>query len=71
MCDSFTNDLERKEHCQNTRNDNLTVKVPKMITDFGRLSFSVTAAHVYNNIPISARKLDSRVLFRTQVHDLI
>ena len=42
-----------------------------MKTEFGRKSFSVTAAHVYNNIPISARKLDSRVLFRTQVHDLI
>ena len=67
----FTNYFERNEHCQNTRNNNLTVKVPKMKTEFGRKSFSVTAAHVYNNIPISARKLDSRVLFRTQVHDLI
>ena len=63
--------VKRKEHYQNTRNNNLTVKVPKMKTEFGRKSFSVTTAHVYNNIPISARKLDSRVLFRTQVHDLI
>ncbi len=60
-CEPFINYFERKEHCQNTRNNNLTWKVPKMKTLFGRKSFSVTATHVYNNIPISARKLDSRV----------
>ena len=71
MCDPFTNYFEGMEYCQNTRNNKVTVKVPKMKTEFGRKSFSVNAAHVYNNIPISARRLDSRVLFRTQVHDLI
>ena len=42
-----------------------------MKAEFGRKSFSVTAGHVYNNIPISARKLNSMVLFKTQVPDLI
>ena len=71
VCDPFTHYFERKEHVQNTRNDNFTVKVPKMKTEFGRKSCSVTAANAYNNLPILARKLDSRVLFRTHVHDLI
>ena len=61
----------RNEHGKNTRNNNLTVKVPRMKTEFGRKSYCVTAANIFNNIPILARQLDSRVLFRTHVNDLI
>ena len=39
--------------------------------EFGRKSYCVTAANVYNNMPILARQLDFRVLFRTYVNDLI
>ena len=41
-----------------------------MKSEFGRKSFSVTAANAYNKVPILARQLDSRVLFRTHVNDL-
>ena len=57
------------DHSQNTRNSNLAVEVPRMKTEFGRRSFCVTAANVYNNVPILARQLDSRVLFRTHLDD--
>ena len=42
-----------------------------MKTECGRKSYCVTVANVYNNIPILARQLDSKVLFRTHVNDLI
>ena len=42
-----------------------------MKTEFGRKSYCVAAANIFNNIPILARQLDSRVLFRTHVNDLI
>ena len=71
VCDPFKSYFERKEHGQNTRNNNLAVKVPRMKTEFGRESFCVTAANVYNKVPILARQLDSRVLFRTYVNDFI
>ena len=70
VCDPFKSYFERKQHSQNTRNNNLAVKVPRMKTEFGRKSFSVTAANTYNKVPILARQLDSRVLFRTHVNDL-
>ena len=71
MCSPFKNYFERTAHGQNTRNNNLSVKVPKMKTEFGGKSFSVTVTSTYNNIPISARKLDSRVLFREHVNNLM
>ena len=42
-----------------------------MKTEFGRKSFCVTVAKVYNKVPILARQLDSRVLFRTHVNAFI
>ena len=48
VCDPFKNYFERKEYCQNTRNNNF--EGSKMKTEFGRKSFRVTAANVYNNI---------------------
>ena len=71
VCDPFITYFEKMAHVQNTRNNNLMVKVPKMKTEFGQKSFSVTAANIYNNISISARKLDSGVLFRKHVHNHI
>ena len=46
VCDPFKSYFERKKHCQNTRNNNLAVKVPRMKTEFGHKSFCVTAANV-------------------------
>ena len=70
VCNPFQNYFQRKDHSQNTRNNTLAVKFPRMKTEFGRKSFCVPAANVYNNVPILARKLDSRVLFREHVDDL-
>ena len=70
VCSPFQNYFERKDHGQNTRNNNLAVKFPRMKTEFGRKSFCVSTANVYNNVPILARQLDSRVLVRVHVDDL-
>ena len=39
VCDPFKSYFERKEHGQNTRNNNLAVKVPRMKTEFDRKVF--------------------------------
>ena len=41
-----------------------------MKTDVGRKRFCVSEANVYNNVPILARQLDSRVLFRAHLDGL-
>ena len=66
----FQNYFQGKDHSQTTKNNNLAVKAPRMKTEFGRKSFCVTAATVYNNVPILGRKLDSRVFFRAHLNDL-
>ena len=71
VCDPFKNYFERQKHDQNTRNNNLTVKVPRMKTEFGCKSFCLTAADIYNKVPILTRQLNSRVLFRTHLNDFI
>ena len=48
----------------------LAAKVPRMRTEFGRKSFSVSAANVFSKLPILTRQLDSRVLFRSNLDDL-
>ena len=55
VCDPFKSYFEREQHIQNTRNNNLTVKVPRMKTEFGRKSFCVTTANIYNKVPVLAR----------------
>ena len=70
LCNPFQNYLQRKDHSQNTRNNYLPVKVPRMKSEFGRKSFCLSAANVYSNCPILARQLDSRVLFRAHLDDL-
>ena len=49
VCNPFQNYFQRMDPSQNVRNNNLAVKVPRMKTEFGRKSFRVTAANVYNN----------------------
>ena len=64
------NYVVRTGHGQYTRNDKMAVKVPRMRTEFGRKSFSVPAANVFNKLPILTRQLDSRVLFRSNLDNL-
>ena len=48
----------------NERNDELSVKLPLMKTEFGRKGLYFLAAKEFNNLPLQARKIESRLLFR-------
>ena len=65
MCDVYKNGFERNEHMQNTRNNHVAVKLPRMKTKFRRKSFNFMAAKCFNKLPLLSRKRESRVLFRT------
>ena len=71
MCEPFINLLERKEHSHNTRNNNLSLKFPKMETHFVCKVFCVAAGNAYSKIPVSERQLVSRILFRKLSDDSI
>ena len=55
---------------QYTRINKWAVKVPRMRREFCRKSFSVSAANVFNKLPILTRQFDSMVLFRSNLEDL-
>lgn len=44
--------------------NHVSVKRPKIRTEFDRKNFNFMAAKTFNELPFSARKLESGILFR-------
>ena len=53
----------KNTHGKNTRNDELSVKLPLMETEFGRKGLYFLAAKEFNNLTLQARKIKLRLLF--------
>ena len=51
-------------HGKNTRNNEISVKLPRTRTDFRRIGVYFSAAKEYKLLPLQARKTESRFLFR-------
>ena len=64
VCDVMKEYFTKNTHGKNTRNEELSVKLPLMKTEFGRKGLYFLAAKEYNNLPLQARKIDSRLIFR-------
>ena len=64
VCDVMKEYFTKNTHGKNTRNGDLSVKLPLMKTEFGRKGLYFLAAKEFNSLPIQARKVDSRLLFR-------
>ena len=54
-CEVFQNYFERLNHLHNTRNNNLSLKFPKVRTEFGRKGFYFLGAKAFNDLPLSVR----------------
>ena len=54
----------KTEHGKNTRNDEISVKLPRTRTEFGRIGGYFLAAKEHNSLPLRAKKTESRPLFR-------
>ena len=64
VCDAMKNYFVIKAHGKNTRNDQHLVNLPQVKTEFGRKGFYYLAGKEFNDLPLSARKIESRLLFR-------
>ena len=51
-------------HRRNTRNVQHLIKIPQVKTEFGCKGFYYLAGKEFNSLPLSARKIESRLLFR-------
>ena len=63
VCDVMKEYFTKNAHGKNTRNEEQSVKLPLMKTEFGRKGFYFMAAKEYNNLPLQARKIESRLVF--------
>ena len=64
VCDAMKIYFVIKARGKNTRNDQHIVKLPQVKTEFGRKSFYYLAGKEFNDLPLNARKIESRLLFR-------
>ena len=65
----FKNYFERLVHSKATRNNGISVKLPKVRLEFGKKSFYYQGAKTFNNLPAELRSLDSRLKFKNKLRD--
>ena len=56
--------LTKTSHGKMTRNNEISVKLPQMRTEFGQKVVYFSAAIEYNSLALQERKIDSRSLSR-------
>ena len=64
VCGAMKDYFVINAHGKNTRNDKHLVKLPQVKTEFGRKACYHLAGKGFNELPLSARKIESRLLFR-------
>ena len=69
VCSPFKNYSERLSHNVDTRNNENSVKRPKVKLEFARRGFYFLGASIFNSLPLSLRSINSRVLFKEALED--
>ena len=64
VCDAMKYYFVINDHGKNTRNGQHLVKLSQEKTEFGHKGFYYLAGKEFNYLPLSARKIESRLLFR-------
>ena len=64
VCDVMKEYFTKNTHGKSTTNEEQSVKLPLMKTEFRRKGLYFMAAKEYNNLPLQARKIESRLVFR-------
>ena len=64
VCDAMKDYFVINNYGRNTRNGQHLVKIPQVKTEIGRKGFYSLAGKEFNDLPLSARKIESRLLFR-------
>ena len=71
VCDVMKGYFTKTIHGKNTRNNEISVKLPQTRTEFGRKGVYFSAAKEYNLLPLQARKTKSRLLFRKLLDSIL
>ena len=63
VCEPFKDYFQRSKHEKCTRNNNHTVKLPLMKTKTGQKCVVFAGGRIFNELPLDARKIESRIAF--------
>ena len=59
ICDEFKDYYELLQHNYGTRNKGISVRIPKMRTEYGKKSVWFNGAKVFNELPTEIRKIEN------------
>ena len=69
VCEPFKEYFERAKHEKCTRNNNHTVKLPLMKTKTGQKCVAFAGGRIFNELPLEARKIESRIVFTSFLNE--
>ena len=63
----FQTYFELLQHCIGTRNKNVSLKLPKVRTEYGKRSVKFLGAKVYNSLPLEMKKIEHYAKFKNDL----
>ena len=68
-CEQLQNHFMLQEHEKLTRNDNCTLKLPRIKTEYARKSFMFMGAKVYNELPLELGNIENNKEIEKQLKE--
>ena len=69
VCSNLKTYFERMEHLRTTRNNNISLRLPKVRLQFAKKGFFYTGAKVYNALPREIREEMNFVKFKIALNN--
>lgn len=69
VCSNFYNYFEWLQHVKNTRNNGISVRIPKIRLESTKLAFYYNGAIEFNKLPKDIREIDSFMLFKRKLKE--
>ena len=60
VCENFHNYFKLRSHNMNTRNNNISIELPKCKLEFSKRSFYYMGAKIYNGLPREIRESEGK-----------
>ena len=70
VCDSFHSYFEMISHTMNTRNNQYSLRLPKVKLNYAKNAFYFMGATIYNKLPLRIRQIENINLFKKSLKNL-
>ena len=67
VCNNYHDYFERIQHVKNTRNNGISVRIPKIRLESTKCAFYYNRAIEFNKLPKDIREIDSFMLFKRKL----